>query len=718
MKRIKKSPYIGSLVIFLALFVNLSFSHVHISMGAGSDIVSDVKRILTEIAVYDYGQSRESLSALRELIKDSLDSPDLINQIEKEMIAFLKSDVTFAGKQFICEQLSIIGTEESVPKLTEMMSDEKSYDIALYALQRIPDPSVDIALRNALPKSEHKVKIGIINSLGERRDGHAVGQLDQLVYDEDPQIALSAATALGKIADNSAQEALKKARLKTEGELHTRVLDAYLRCAGNILDTGNTSLAASVYRDIYEHEDLTHIRAAALRGLAGTDEEGAPDIILAALKRDNRDLQSVAIGLIRELLPSTDITKIILECPNLSGQGQIQLFAAFADRQETAAHQAVLDAVKHYDEAVRVAALQALARIGDESDIPLLLKVATEASGIDREAARGSLDLLGGKSVNQKIMALIPSTDPHVKAELVRSLGQRNVVEATKMLLTTAVDPDQAVRLESFKSLAIVASPKSIDELIQLLIHEENSAIRDEAEKTLVLVSQKIQDPSSQAKQVLRVLPSVEDIEARSSLLEVAGRIGDKNALPVLRNELKNDNPENQKAAIYALSAWPDAEPIDDLLSVVKTSTNKTHKILALRGYIDLVKVRSDRPAEDSIALFMKAMNLATEANEKKMALSGLGRLWSVETLEVSARYLDDPAIKPEAEAALIRPLELLLQSDDDSLKVMLNKELKKTLSKILSSTDSDKIREWVTEILERSRQLFLCPGMRVEYRW
>jgi HEAT repeat protein len=635
MEQRKKGPFISILTIFLAMAACVSFTAASLPEGAGSDNLFDVKKILTEIAVYDYGQSRESLASLRELVKASLDSPDLTHQIEKEMIAFLKSDATFAGKQFVCEQLSIIGTEESVPNLTKMLSDEKTYDIAFFALQRIPDPAVDRALRDALPNAEREVKIGIINSLGERRDVNAVGQLEQLVYNEDLQIALSAATALGKIGDKSAMEELKRARSKTTGELRARVLDAYLRCADNQLDLGNTAQSAYVYRDLYDNEDLTHIRAAALRGLVQTNKEDAPDIILAALKRDNMDLQSVAIGLIRDLPPSADLTKVILESPNLSGRGQIQLLAAFADREETAAHQAVLDAVKHYDETVRVAALQALAMIGDESDIPLLLKVATGASGIEREAARGCLDLLRGETVNQKIIALIQSVDPNVKAELVRSLGQRNVVSATETLLKTAVDPDQSVRRESFKSLAIVSSPKSIDELIQLVINEENGVIRDEAERTLVLVSQKIQDPSNQAEAVLTVLPSVEDIEARSSLLEVAGRIGDRNALPVLRTELKNENPENQKAAIYALSAWPDAEPINELLKVVKTSDNETHKILALRGYIDLVKIRSDRPHKESVVLFKTAMDLATEATEKKMVLSGLGRLWSVETLEV-----------------------------------------------------------------------------------
>ena len=701
---IKMRRNIGMLLSYLVFSAFVSLAVSGMTIDSASEVVADAKKLLTAIAKYDYGQNRESLTSLRELVKASLDSPDLTHQIEKEMLLFLDSDATFAGKQFVCEQLSIIGTKDTVSALAQMLSDEKSYDVALYALQRIPDPEVDLALRKALSESEHKAKIGIINALGERRDVHAVGPLENLVYENDLQIALSAVNSLGKIADSGAMEALKKARSKITGDVRAQVLDSYLRCADSFVVAGNASQAASIYRDLYDNEELTHIRAAALRGIIQTDVERAQDVILSSLKRDNRGLQAAAIGMIRELPLSADLTKIIQECPNLSGQEQIQLLRVFTDREDTAAHHVVLNAAKHYDEAVRIAALQALARIGDESDIPLLLKKATESSGSEREAARRSLDVLRGDTVNQEIMALIQSAVADVKAELVRCLGQRNVHEATETLLKTAVDPDQAVRREAFKSLAIVSSPGVIDELIQLLIHEVNSGVRDEAERTLVLVSQKTRDPANQAKAVLAVLPSVEDIEARSSLLEVAGRIGDKNALPVLRAELKNESPENQKAAIYALSAWPDAEPIDDLLKIAKTSDNEIHKILALRGYIDLVKIRSDRPHKETIALFETAMDLAQEATEKKMILSGLGSLWSVETLEVSAQYLDDPDVKAEAESALIRPLNVLLESDEEELKKMLGEGARDTLNKILSSAEDERLRKWVTEILERGK--------------
>jgi len=705
MRQTRNSLSVLILAVSVAVVACSSFPAASIAQGASSD---DVKTILNAISAYDYGQSREPLSALRVLVQSSLDSQDSRLRIEREMIAFLGSDATFAGKQFVCEQLSIIGTEASVPVLTELLSDEETADIALYALQRIPDTAVDKALRESLAKADGRARIGIINTLGERRYRQARSALKKLVYDADPQTARSAVTALGKIAGMSVIElpVLERVRSQTSGELRELVLDAYLSCADSFYVQGRTRQAASMYRDLYDNEDSTRIRAAALRGLVMTGGNGAAHIILSGLRDNDPKIQSVAACLIREIPGTPELRRIIGGVQSCSEPIQVQLLAAFAHRGETAARHVAVDATRHEDANVRAAALSALAKIGNESDIPLLLRCAVSGEpASNKEAARGSLDRLRGASVNRTMIDLIPSADPKVKAELVRSLGQRNVVEATDTLLTTAVDPDQDVRRESLKSLAIVATPVHIGKLLQLVINEENSHIRDEAERTFVLVSQKIEDKSIEARPVLRILPSVENDEARGSLLEILGRIGGEDVLPVLRNELNSKNPEHQKAAIRALSVWPNTEPLGDLLNIVKRTKNETLKILALRGYIDLLGTGSgSRQTKESIALYKTAMQYATETGEKKMVLSGLGRIESTEVIPVIAQYLDVPDIKAEAEAALRRPLGELRDSSDERLKRMLDGEVGEALNTIREKTDNRRLRDQVIEILEKTK--------------
>jgi HEAT repeat protein len=664
----------------------------------------EVAAILEEIAVYDYGDSREPLSDLRELVQANLDLEAATQQIEKAMIEFLASDATFAGKQFVAEQLSMIGTAASVPVLTTMLLDEQTADIALFALERIPGPAVDRVLRGSIGDADRMSRIAIINALGERGDAGSVGELEILLYYDDSPTARSAAFALGKIAGGNAAAALETARVHTTGDLRHVVLDAYLGCADAFLSWGESARAAGIYRTLYDEESSTSIRAAALRGLVKSEPEKAVSTILAALMRDNQDLQTVAAGLTRGLPPATDLTVVSDALSSFSDRTQIQLISAFAYRGETAVHQAVVGAIRHHDADVRAAALSALARIGDESDIDLLVETAVSGHPASNQmTARATLDRMPAAEIDEFLIAAIPTAEPPARTELVRSLGQRNSAGAIDVLLSTATDPDQGVRVESFKSLAIVARPDRVNDLIQLLVNEQDEGTRNEAERTVVLVSQKIEG-ADQAGPVLAALSMVRDTDARSSLIEVLGRIGDPGALTALNTELSGDTPEYRRAAILALSAWPDAGPSDELLRVAQSSDSPTERVLALRGFIELTRIESDRPEGESVERLQTAMGLATETSEKRMALAGLGELYTVEALDITVPYLDDPELRPEAEAALLRQIGRIRGESDERMQRLLDAGLREDLQRILGASENEMLRGLTTELLERGQ--------------
>jgi len=677
------------------------------SQGQTGSSASEVTEILGRIAVYDYGDSREPLSELRELVQANLDSDAARQSIEQAMIELLASDATFAAKQFVAEQLSIIGTAASVPVLTTMLSEGPVSDLALFALQRIPGQDVDAALLGSLAGADRMSRIAIINTLGERRSDSAVGELESFVSGssaDDDRAARAAAAALGKIANARALAVLDTARGVTRGDVREAVLDAYLACADNLLAEGDTEGATDIYRETYEEEDSARIRAAALRGLVLSDADNAVATLLAALNRDNQQIQSAAAGLARGLPAGADLTGISDELAHFSDRTQIQLISAFAYRGETAAHQAVLGAARHHDADVRSAALAALASIGDESDIPFLVETATSGQPpSNQEMARATLNRMPGAEIDEFLIAAIPAAAPAARAELVRSLGERNSAGAIDVLLSTATDPDQGVRSESFKSLAIVAGPDRIDELVQLLIGEQDSDTRNEAERTVVLVSQKIEG-AEPAGPVLAVLPTVSDADARSSLIAVLGRIGDASALTTLRTELSGDAPEYRRAAILALSSWPDAGPSEELLQVARSSDSQVERVLALRGFIELTRIESERPDSESIERLQTAMSLATETSEKRMVLAGLGEVYSVEALEVTVPYLDDPALRPEAEAALLRQIGTIRGESDEGLTSLLNAGLREDLQRILEVSENERLRGWTSELLERGR--------------
>jgi HEAT repeat protein len=206
--------------------------------------------LLGKIKTYDFDKSRADLVKISDMIRDASGKPEM-KAMEKQFDDFLKSDASYAAKDFVCRELSVAGTEASVPALSLMLADEKVSDIARYALERIPGPAVDDALRNALSKAKGKARIGIINTLGVRGDKKAVDVLSKLTGDSNEMVAVAAVAALGRIDDRMATLAIAMVKDKATGAVKTAALDAYLRCADRLAAKGQKDAAGAIYKQLY-----------------------------------------------------------------------------------------------------------------------------------------------------------------------------------------------------------------------------------------------------------------------------------------------------------------------------------------------------------------------------------------------------------------------------------------------------------------------------------
>jgi hypothetical protein len=189
----------------------------------------------------------------------------------------------------------------------------------------------------------------------------------------------------------------------------------------------------------------------------------------------------------------------------------------------------------------------------------------------------------------------------------------------------------------------------------------------------------------------------VKETAARCSFLNVLGRIGDNSALPVLYAALKDENVDIQTSAIRALADWPTSEPVEEMLKVAETSSNKVHRILALRGFVHLLGLDSYRSANETIEMYKKAMSLAPNAVEKKKVLSGLSNTKSLAAMQMAAGYLDDEALSVEAGAAVIKIAGGIYIDYPEQAKEMLNQ--------IIKTTKIDSLREQAQELLNNPEQ-------------
>jgi len=639
-------------------------------------------QLLEKAKGYDFGKSRTDLTAISDIIRQASGTPE-IKEIEKQLDEFLKSDAKYAGKQFVCRELSVFGTEASVPALAPMLTDANMSDMARYALERIPGEAVDTALRDALAKTSGNAKIGIINTLGVRGDKKAVGALAELVNDANQMTAGAAIASLGMIDDPAATEALAtlaKAKDKVAAALKGQVLDAYIRSADRMAAKGQKDAATAIYEQLYAEGQPAMIRAAALKGLIMNAGDKTSEVMVEALKSNDKQMQTIAIGLLRDIAKPDVIKAAAEQMGNLAAAQQVQLLAAVSDCKDNVALPAVLAAVKSTDSGVKVAALNAIGTLGDATTIDVLVQTAVASKGAEQKAAQESLYRLKGADIDDTILKKIDGAEPKAKVELIRSCDQRVIAASAPALMKLVKDDDGQVRAEAIKALRGVARPGDIPALIELQLAAAGND-RGEMEKTVVAVARKIPADKNPAEKVLAALPNAKDLDAKSSLMSVLGKLGDPAALPVLREALGDKDDKIKDAGVRALSDWPTAMPAADLLKVAKESQNPVHKTLALRGYVRLTGLESDRPAAETIKMYQEAMSLAKEATEKRMVLSGLGNTKGVEALEMAGGYLDDPELKQEAEAAVVKVAETTIRSNPQKTKELLDKVIAQTTS-------------------------------------
>lgn len=191
-----KNGFSGGFFTYSICVILILLSFVISSCGSNE---IELDSAMQDIISYKFGDSREPLSIVTDLVTSSNGFPSIRLNLEKQFVTVLASDATLGCKEFICRQLWVMGTDVSVPQLTKMLSVEQTSDMARYALEKNTSELAGNAFRNALDTAEGKVLIGVINSLGNRKDTECTKFLKTLESGPDEKVSAAATAALSKI---------------------------------------------------------------------------------------------------------------------------------------------------------------------------------------------------------------------------------------------------------------------------------------------------------------------------------------------------------------------------------------------------------------------------------------------------------------------------------------------------------------------------------------
>ncbi len=585
---------------------------------------------------------------------DNADSPEAR---ERKLISVLQSDAPPQEKATTCKKLAIYGTKDAVPALAPLLANEQLASWARIALEVIPDPAADEALRAALPKLQGKLLIGVINSIGVRRDAKATDGLAEKLKAADADVASAAAEALGHIGGDPAAKALDKALGSARAEARSSVAYGCILCAEKYLAAGKAAEAVRLYDRVRQANVPKQRMLEATRGAILARQSGGIPLLLEQLKSADKARFNFGLRAAREL-PGREVTEALAaELDRASADRQAFLLLALADRNDTAVLPKVLQVAQNGPRHIRTTALDLLDRFRDVSAVPVLLTASAENDPELARTAKAALARLGGKEVDAALLASLPQATGKTRQVLIDLARQRRIDGALPVAMQSLEDADPGVRRSAIETVGVLGTDQQAADLVRLLPKAQNAAERDDLEKALVAICGR-----SGARCLPQVLPLAQsrDAAVRTIALHALASIGGAEALSAVKTAINDQDAAVQDEAVRTLSNWPNTWPDDagvaePLLALAKSGKKVSHQVQGLRGYLQYIQEDKKLTNPEKLGKINELLPLIKRPEEKQLAIAVLSTVATSQVLEPLMTFAKDGAVAEEACLAIVK---------------------------------------------------------------
>ncbi len=608
---------------------------------------------------------------------------------EADLIKIIQSDAPPQNKAIPCKQLAIYGTAKAVPALAALLTDANLASWARIALEAIPDQTADEALRQAIGKLKGRLLIGVVNSIGVRAYAKATDDLTPLLKGADQEVASAAAAALGRIGTAKAAGALQPLLASEAEALRSAGAEGCVRCAEKFLAAGQADESIKLY-DIVRKANVPRQRIIeATRGAILARKSGGVGMLVELLRSKNRAMYGLGLRVARELAGPEATDALVAELKSASPDRQAALLLALATRQDPKSLPAVIDIVKVGQGGARVTAIELLQKMGNVSCVSALLDAAIDDDAAVAKAAKLTLARLSGQAVSQDIVARLGKSTGKVRLVLIELAGLRQLSEALPTVVKLAGESDQATRSAALTALSIMGTGKQIPDLVKLVVGAKAAGERAGFEKTLTALCGR-----AGAACVAELSPLVQSKTPELRLVGLHAMIaaGGADALTAVKAAIADKDETVQDEAIRTLSSWPNKWPADDavaepLLAVAKTASKVSHKVLAIRGYLQYLQVSKKLGAGERLAKVKQVLPLASRPEEKKLAIAVLATINNTASLEALTAMTAEPAVAQEACLAIVK------LAGGRGAKALDKSARKKALEAVLAKSKSDRAK-------------------------
>ena len=627
-------------------------------------------------------------------VSSGQDAESIRRQEAARWTAVLNSDASLHEKAMACRRLAVAGDKNAVKPLAALLVDPKLATYARSALEAIPDTSADHALREAAGRLDGPLLVGVLGSIGKRRDTDAIDVLAGHLGSTDRTVAAAAARALGEIGNVKTADILRKTLAGAAADFRPAAATACLICAQRLAQHGAKNRAIALYDNLRGADLPEHLVLAATLGkILAQGNDGLALLVEQLASADDARFR-LALQAARQLGTAAS-APLIARFEKETPRRQELLVLALIDIADKKALPIFLSAAQSGPKNVRLHAIGALGRLGDSAAAAVLLKAALAGDAEVARVAAEALAVLRSSQLNATIAQMLDERKPRAVRLAVILAGQRGIASATPALFRLANHSDMAIRRAAVQSLGSTISLGDLPKLIDLAGQPETADGQGVARAALKAACARL--PREACAEKLSAAMSGASTPVKVSLLEQLAAIGGKQALDTVAAAGRSDDDAMQDAATRLLGGWLSADAAPQLLGLVKTLTSNKYKVRALRGYIRIARQLDMTPAE-RMDVCRNALAIADRNAEKILVLQTLGRIGSPQALKLAAGLLKDKQLREPACLAIV--------TIADRAAPLAPRDTVQALQQVLQLTADQAIRQRARQQLEKARKL------------
>jgi HEAT repeat protein len=421
-------------------------------------------------------------------------------------------------------------------------------------------------------------------------------------------------------------------------------------------------------------------------------------LLMEAVKGNDEEYRAAALKFAGPYLNPTTTAAWIQEMKKAQPAEKAAIITMLGNNRVASALPAITLELKSPDEQVKIAAITAAGKIGQDKVLPNLLDIIKTGSTDVIAAVKNALLVMKGSNIPQQIAAALPSMPADAQVALISVLSARAAHPQINAVMPLMNSDSPNVKMAAYSSLKSLAGEDNLPVLFSQLASSTQPETTAEVQAAIINVISHSNNKSALTPMVLSQMQQA-PADKKRLYFAILASIGDKQSLAAVTNGFNQGDYATKQAALAALSQWANVSSAKELFKISNESADPTIQDMALQGFVKTIS-RSDYPADEKLIFLRNAMEIAKTVQQKRMILRQVESCKTFPALIFAGKYLDDAELQADAANDVMSIALSNKAFYGNIVRDLLNKTI---LS--MKGTDSDYLKEAIRKFLAEMPQ-------------